>query len=240
MLPYTISSLPGALESGQRVFEVVGVAGDVAEGLTVQKPRPTIYFPLSEADYRQPSVSGITLMARSAPGADVLPAIAREISAIDSRLTPFDSRAMGEQIERFMSPLNVASWTYRLMWIFGLILAAVGLAGVTAYAVMQRTREIGIRVALGAGKNDVLRLVMKDGSILIATGMALGLAAAWASTRLLAAMNATAGQVTATSTSNPVILIGAPVILAALAMLACYLPARQSLRIDPVTALRQE
>ncbi|HEY1271564.1 MAG TPA: ABC transporter permease, partial [Terriglobales bacterium] len=180
MLPSPVNDRPGALVEGRRVFEVVGVARDVAEGLTVQRPRPTIYFPLSPADYRQPSLSGLTLIVRAAPGTDILTAITREIQAMDPRLTPFDGRSMEEQVERFMSPLRIASWSYGLMWLFGLILAAVGLANVTAYSVAHRGHEIGIRLALGAGKNDVLGLVMKDGAILIAAGMGLGLAAAWA------------------------------------------------------------
>jgi putative ABC transport system permease protein len=121
-----------------------------------------------------------------------------------------------------------------------LILAAVGLAGVTAYAVTQRGHEIGIRMALGAKNRDVLGLVMKEGAVLIASGMALGIGAAWAVSRVLAAVNATAGQITSTSTSDPMVLYGAPAMLAVLALIACYVPARRSLRIDPIATLRQE
>ena len=240
MLPWTAGERIGALESGRRTFEVAGVARDVVEGLTVQKPRPTVYFPLAPADYRKPSLSGITLITRAAPGVDVLTAVRREISAVDARLTPFDAHSMQDQIDRFMSPLHVASWSYGVMWIFGLILAAVGLAGVTAYSVTHRGHEIGIRLALGAKNRDVLGLVMKDGAVLIASGMALGLGAAWAVARVLAAVNATAGQITSTSTSDPMVLYGAPVMLAVLALVACYVPARRSLRIDPIVTLRQE
>jgi predicted permease len=240
MFPAIANDRPGALAAGRRVFEVVGVARDVAEGLTVQKPRPVIYFPLTSEDVRQGSLQGITLIVRAVPRIDALTAVGREIAAIDSRLTPFDGRSMREHVDRFMAPLEVASWSYRVMWAFGLILAAVGLAGVTAFSVTQRRREIGIRVALGARKSNVLGLVMKDGLVLISAGMAVGLLAAAAATRMLAAMNATAGQVTATSTSNPVVLAGSPLALAALALLACYLPARRSLRIDPMTALRED
>ncbi|HLK49239.1 MAG TPA: FtsX-like permease family protein, partial [Bryobacteraceae bacterium] len=239
-LPWTAGERPSALAGGRRVFEVMGVVRDVAEGLTVQKPRPTIYFPLSPGDYRQPLLSGITLIVRAAPGTDALTAVQRELATLDSRLTPFDARSMQDQIYRFMTPLHVASWSYGFMWVFGLILAAVGLAGVTAYAVTHRRHEIGIRMALGAQKRDVLGLVMKDGAILIAAGMALGGAAAWAISRALAAFNATAGQITSTSTSDPAVIFGAPAMLAVLALIACYVPARRSLRIDPIVTLRQE
>jgi predicted permease len=240
VLPRAIGDRPGALERGRRVFEVVGIARDVAEGLTVQKPRPTVYFPLTPADYRHAAPEGITLIVRAEAGFDLLAAVRRESSALDPRVTPFNARSMTEQIDRFMAPLDAASWTYNSLWICGLILASVGLAGTTAYSVSDRRREIGIRVALGARACNVLTLVMKEGGILIALGLILGLAGAWAAVRMLAAMNASVGQVTSTSTSNPTVLFGAPLLLAALALIACYLPARRALRIDPAVTLRQE
>jgi ABC-type antimicrobial peptide transport system permease subunit len=147
---------------------------------------------------------------------------------------------MTEQIAQFMSPLRSAAWTYGLIGIFGLLLAAVGLAGMTAYSVAQRDREIGIRMALGARSADVLRLLMKEGVLLITLGTAIGLGCAWAGSRMLSAMNSSVGTVTSTSTSDPEVLFGAPLLLAGLALLACYVPARKSLRVDPVIALRQE
>jgi hypothetical protein len=174
MLPRTLDDRPGALESGRRLFEVVGVAGDVAEGPVVQKPRPTVYFALTPADYRYPTLQGITLIVRTAPGFDAITAVRQEISAMDSRVTPFDVRTMREQINRFMAPLKTTAWTYHLLWVFGLLLAAVGLAGTTAYSVAQRSREIGIRMALGARKHNVLGLGMREGGMMIAVGLTLG------------------------------------------------------------------
>jgi ABC-type antimicrobial peptide transport system permease subunit len=136
--------------------------------------------------------------------------------------------------------LRMAAWTYGVVGVFGLVLAAVGLAGVTAYSVARRAREIGIRIALGARSADVLGLVMKEGLALVATGTALGMLGAWAGSKLLSAMNASVGRVSSTSTSDPIVLIGAPLLLATLALVACYVPARRSLRIDPAAALRQE
>jgi len=110
----------------------------------------------------------------------------------------------------------------------------------TAYSVAQRNREIGVRMALGARKGDVLKLLMKDGALLIKVGTAIGLACAWTGSRMLSAMNSSVGQVTATSASDPTVLFGAPLLLASLALLACYLPARKSTQVNPVVALRQE
>jgi putative ABC transport system permease protein len=149
-------------------------------------------------------------------------------------------RSAPAQIEEFMAPLRMSSWTYGFIGIFGLVLSSVGLAGMTAYSVAQRGREIGIRMALGAQSGNVLSLVMKEGMLLVTVGTALGLAGAWTGSRLLAAMNSSVGKVTSTSTSDATVLLGAPLLLAFLALLACYVPARKSMRIDPVVALRQE
>ena len=240
VLPGTYDYRVGAAGSRHRVFQVVGVAGDVAEGLVVQKPSPVVYFPLRAADYARPAAQGITLMVRAGPGVDAMAAVRREIAALDPNITPFNQRSMAEQIDQFMAPLRSSSWTYGLIGIFGLVLSAVGLAGMTAYSVAQRAREIGIRIALGAQKGNVLGLVMKEGMRLVTAGTAIGMAGAWTGSRLLSAMNSSVGKVTSTSATDPTVLFGAPLLLAFLALLACYVPARRSMSIDPVVALRQE
>ncbi|HYL34350.1 MAG TPA: ABC transporter permease [Bryobacteraceae bacterium] len=240
VLPGSFDFRPQIIEKRRLAFEVVGVAGDVGEGLIVQKPPPVIYFPLRTADYARPSLEGVTLMIRGVPGADAIGSVRREIAAMSQQVTPFHARSMPEQIEQFMGVLRMAAWTYGVVGVFGLILASVGLAGVTAYSVTQRAREIGIRMALGARPGNVLALVMREGLALVAAGTLLGLAGAWAGSRMLAAISSTAGRVNSTSTSDPVVLFGAPLLLAALALAACYLPARRSMGIDPAVVLRQE
>ena len=119
-------------------------------------------------------------------------------------------------------------------------MAAVGLAGVTAYAVARRTHEIGIRRALGAQNFDVMRLVLAEGVALIAIGTAFGMIVAFAAVRAMSSTLSAMAEMTKMSIYDPVVLIGAPLLLAGLALLACYLPARRSLRINPVEALRAE
>lgn len=225
-----------------RVLEVVGVARDMRDGLNMvgADTPPAIYIPLQPADFARSSLLGVTLMVRAVPGVDVVGAVRREISAIDDQLAPFKARSMPEQIDEMMYPVWVALWTYGCIGIFGLILASVGLAGVTAYSVTQRRREIGIRVALGATSGDVLGLVMKEGAVLVAIGTVIGLAGARAGIRLLSAAMSSIARASGTSASDPLLLVGAPALLAALAMAACYLPARKSMRIDPAITLRQE
>jgi predicted permease len=239
-----IGAMPGTIDFRARViggdrqaYQIVGVVGDVTEDLVVNKKHPAVYFPLRAADFAQPSLRGVTLMLRAKPGVDVIAAVRREISAMDSTIAPFNARSMTEQIAQFMSALKSASWTYGLIGVFGLILASVGLAGVTAYSVTQRGHEIGIRLALGAQKRDVLGLVMKEGAVLVTAGALIGLTVAWAGMRALAGMFFSVASVQG---DDPVLLIGAPLLLAGLALLACYVPARRSTRIDPVVALRQE
>jgi ABC-type antimicrobial peptide transport system permease subunit len=171
---------------------------------------------------------------------DATGAVRREIRAMDANLAPFNARSMIDQIEQLMYLVRMGVWIYGFIGVFGLILAAVGLAGVTAYSVTQRTREIGIRIALGAQSNDVLRLVMKEGVLLVTVGTAIGLAGAWAVARLLSAILEVVAKVTSASAFDPVLIVGAPLLLASLALVACYLPARKSMQIDAAVALRQE
>jgi len=236
-MPGTVDFRPKVIGGERQVYRIVGVVHDVTEDMVVNKKHPAIYFPLRAADYAQPSLRGVTLMLRARPGVDAITAVRREIATMDSAIAPFNARSMAEQIAQFMSALQAASWTYGLIGVFGLVLASVGLAGVTAYSVTQRGHEIGIRLALGAQKRDVLGLVMKEGVVLVTAGALIGLAVAWAGMRALAGMFFSVASVQG---ADPVLLAGAPLLLASLALLACYLPARRSTRIDPVVALRQE
>lgn len=239
-VPGTIDYRAETITHTSRVFQVRGVAKDVQQGLGIQKPRPAIYFPLRTSDYARPSLQGVTLIVRTVPGADVLRAVRREVSAMDSRLTIFNARSIVEEIGQTLFIVRVAAWTYGFIGLCGLILACVGLAGVTAYSVARRTREIGIRMALGAQKRDVLRLVMKEGANLVITGTLIGLALSWALMRVLASVFASVASSTATVAYGRMLIVGAPLLLAAIALLACYLPARKSVHVDPLLALRQE
>jgi predicted permease len=225
-----------------QTLQIIGVARNIRDGLSMVATDgpPVIYVPLRPAAYAQASLGGVTMVVRAAPGVDAVMAVRREIAAMDSRIEPYSARPMTEQIDELMFPVQVALWTYGLIGLFGLLLAAVGLAGVTAYSVAQRRREIGIRMALGATLRDVLFLVMKEGAVLIAVGSVIGLLAARAGIRGLSSLLATIARTSGESTSDPVLLIGAPVLLATLALVSCYVPARRTSQIDPAVALRAE
>ena len=146
---------------------------------------------------------------------------------------------MREQIEQVRYPFLVASWTYGVVGLSGLALASVGLAGVTAYSVARRRREIGIRMALGARAGNVLRVVMAEALGLIALGTVVGGAVAYAGSKSMSAIMAEAGKSIGSAPGWLSIAAGAAV-LAAVAALACYLPARRATRIDPAAVLRSE
>ena len=240
LMPGSMDYRPAVLKGAPRTYEIVGVAEDVANDLIINKKRPAVYFPLRNADLSSPSLQGITLIVRAAPGGNILEVLRREISMLDANIVPFHARSMNEHIADFIAPLRSAAWTYGIIGIFGMVLASVGLAGMTAYSVVQRRREIGIRMALGARKGDVVFTVMKQGMLLIGMGTTIGLGCAWAGSRMLSAMNSSVGQVTTRNASDPIVLFGAPLLLGSVALLACYVPARKSSRIEPLLALHEE
>jgi len=124
--------------------------------------------------------------------------------------------------------------------LLALLLACIGLAGVTAYAVARRTKEIGVRTALGATTGQVRRMILSEGAALVIAGSTLGYIGAFTLSRIFSASMATFATTFAMGANQPMLLVGAPLLLSTLAILACYVPAARAARIDPVTALREE
>jgi macrolide transport system ATP-binding/permease protein len=233
--------------TGQRVtedkqsYEVVGVVRDLKNGIPDDdQPASAMYLPLTRRDFASPPAGGITVMVRSDAGTDALSGIRREIASMDPNLAVFDVRTLGEYLEMSRSFTRQALDMYGGMGVFGLVLAAIGLAGVTAYAVARRRKEIGIRMALGARKVQVLWLVLREGAALVTVGTVLGFLGAIAIVKMLSALTSIFTDSFNVTTNDPRLLVGAPLLLAALAMLACYIPARRSMKIDPLKALREE
>jgi putative ABC transport system permease protein len=212
-------------------FEIVGVVGDVLRtGLASNEVPLQIYRPIAQ----RPTAFATLIVQTSIRPDAVAKAVQQAIWSVDA-----------DQAIEAVSPVsslvsNSVTQPRLYLTLFGLFagialgLAAVGLYGLIAYGVAQRTREFGIRTALGASQGEVLRLVLREGAILTGAGLALGLAGAGATARLLQTM------VYATSVYDPLVFLGVPVLLAAVAAAACLLPARRAARIDPIVALRAE
>lgn len=220
-------------------FEVIGIATDVLE-TPLEQPGPGIYLPMTDEDYAKPTFQGITLATRTTPGLDAASIVRAQVAAIDPKLTTFNVKTMPDWIEQIMFIVKIGLWSYGLMGAFGLVLASVGLAGVTAYSVSSRVHEIGVRLALGARSKDILRMIMTEGTTLIAVGSCIGVALAVLTMRVMAANMDPVAQSIQHSRSDLRIAAGALGILVFVGLSACYLPARRSGRVDPAVALRQE
>jgi predicted permease len=207
---------------------VVGVAADSKYRALTEEPTPMVYVPLA-----QQHETGMVLYVRASgdPGA-LLPAIRREIRSLEPHLPLPGLRTMPDAV---VGALYVPRTGALLLAAFGgvaLLLAAVGVYGVTAFSVAQRTREIGVRMALGARAGDVLALVLGNGLRLVAAGVALGLALALAAARALEAF------LFGVRGTDPATFAAVAALLGAAALVACFIPARRAMRLDPVRALQ--
>lgn len=228
------------LEVEGKPHRVIGVIQDLRSGFVISMATQNAYLPIRDEDLLTPTSEGMTLMVRAQPGFDVTAAVRSAVAARDPELTVFNPTTITEQVNNNFFVVKVITWMYGGIGIYGLLLAAIGLAGVTAHAVVRRTKEIGIRVALGAPQQSVLRLVLREGFWLTLIGSTVGIGAALAVATLLRTyMNAVA-QMTETTLTDPVLVIGAPLLLIVLALAACYVPARRASRISPIQALREE
>jgi predicted permease len=228
------------LEFEGRIRQVVGVAGDIRPAMPLSPQLPSVYLPLDPSGFALPTLEGVTVLVRVQPGFDAVSSMRREIRRIDRQLTIFNVRRMEDVVGQIYQLARLATGVYGAMGVFALILATVGLAGVTAYSVARRTHEIGIRVALGAKQIDVLRLVLRESTLIVAMGGAVGLAIALAALRGLASTLEAMVEATRTSATDPLLLAGVPALLIGLALSACYLPARKAARIDPAAAMKTE
>jgi predicted permease len=227
------------LEQDQSTFQIIGVVRYAPRAILMGRPIPILLVPLTAKDLEGGATGGTTviLRARTPIGMAVL---RRELAAIDSRLTLFQPQTMPEYLAQLDRAGSMVAAIYSPIGLFGLVLACLGLAGVTAQTAQRRRKEIGIRTALGAQPWQVLRLVMGEGAVMVAIGGSMGFLAAWGFLRVLCAVSAPVAQFVGPVVSNPALTMGVPAFLFALAAIACYVPARRSVSIDPLVALREE
>ena len=232
------SAIGKRLRDDQQEYEVIGVVPNMKDAMGTTQS--TAYLPLTQHDFAQPPPGGITIIARGHSAADALVGVRSVLTSMDSNLTVFNVETLGEFLELTRTQMRQALRIFAGIGLFGLILSAVGLAGVTAYAVAQRRKEIGIRMALGARKSQVLGLVLREGLALIGAGTVIGFLGAVAVTRMVSAIVNVFADAFQIGTNDPRLLVGAPLLLAGLALLACWIPAHRATEIDPLPALRQE
>jgi putative ABC transport system permease protein len=216
-------------------YEIVGVAGNIKHRALEAADRPELYVP-----YRQPLFAGWTVrpmyvIARTSADPASTVAIARhEIARVDRDQPISDVRTMDERIGRSLSSRRFSMVLLALFAGLALTLAAVGIYGVVAYAVTERTHEIGVRVALGAQRRDVMAMVVGQGMTMTLVGTAIGVAASAALARLMSSL------LFGVSAVDPATFVAIPLLLVAVALAACYVPARRAMRVDPLQALRSE
>ncbi|MCC6537591.1 MAG: ABC transporter permease [Bryobacterales bacterium] len=224
----------------REAYQVSGVIQDFRNEIVQRQTAAGVYLPLTPAHFKAPRDDGWTMLVRAAPGHEAtLDAARRAVESRDGRVTVFNAIQMEESVGRTMSLLRMSLATYASLGVFGLLLSAVGLAGVTAYSVALRTREIGIRVALGATPGRVLRLVLSEGLTLLTAGAVLGLAMTLGAERVLRGYLTMFGQATSQRFGEPWMVVAGCALVGLLGLAACYLPARRALRVDPMTALRE-
>ena len=210
-------------------MEVVGVIKDVKHELTLEVS-PEYYLPQAQDVWRS-----MVIVARTPVDPSSLAgAIRQDVWAIDKDQPVFDVRTMAQVRSLSVGLQQFNSFMIGIFAVVALLLASIGIYGVMAFAVTQRTREIGIRMALGARKTDVLRMVVANGMRLALLGLAIGLAASWALTRFISNL------LYGVEPTDPLTFSVVSVCLLAAAFLACYLPARRATKVDPLEALRYE
>jgi putative ABC transport system permease protein len=230
-----IDAVPNVKPAAPRWRTIVGVVGHVKHYSLDVEGREQIYFPHRQPLYGVFAPRDMTLAVRtSLDPASVTSAIREQVFAIDKGLPLYNIATMDQLVSNSVAQPRLNLSLLVAFALLALALAAVGVYGVMAYTVAQRTQEFGIRMALGASPADVLKQVFLEGGRLAALGLGLGLIAALALTRLMASM------LYGVKPSDPLSLGVAAALLAAVAFAACYIPARRATRVDPLVALRYE
>jgi putative ABC transport system permease protein len=217
--------------TGNSSREIVGVVGGTRYWTLSREPFPHMYF-----SYLQENWTSMSLVVRAHSGDPLKLAapIRAELAAIDKNQPVHSFKALEAAVSDLVTPQRFTTLLLAGFAALAALLAAVGLYGVISYAVTQRTREIGIRMALGADSRTVMRMVIRQGLTLAIIGVGIGLAASFALTRLLTTL------LFGVSTTDPGVFVAIALVLTGVALGACFLPARRATKVDPMVALRYE
>jgi len=216
-------------------YTIVGVVGNVKyEGLG-EKDQPTMYVPYFDSGWCPWFVREMYVVVRSASAPEKVVSILQSAAwSLDNQLPLAHVRTMDQLLYESVASSRFRAVLFCIFAALALVLAMIGIYGVMAYAVSQRTHEIGVRVALGAQRRNLLRTILREGATLALLGVAIGFAAALALSRTLA------GLLFGVRATDPVTFLTVSALLMGVAFAACYIPARRAMRVDPVVALRYE
>ncbi len=223
------------INGGGVTYQIIGVAGNIKSRTIGEDTRATLFRSIDQSVADDPSVMGYTLIVstRGDPAA-LTPSVRDAVRALDPTMAVFNVETMQEHVKDALFLPRLAGTLFGIFGGIGLMLATVGLYGVISYSVSRRTREIGIRMALGAQVGAVQRLIVGQGMLLTLIALALGLPGAWMAARLASSF------LYGVSPHDLATFVAVPFILAAVAFLACWIPARRAARVDPQTVLRYE
>jgi len=211
--------------------EIIGIVKEVGIYGSNEQPLIKIYTPLGRAAPREMVLS---VRSTTADARLLAPTVTNAIHTLDKDLPISELTTFDELLAREASPMRLNTGLLSLLALLALLLATIGIYGVLAYSVAQRTREVGVRMALGAARSDVLRLFVMQGMKLVLAGLAIGLAGSFALTRLMTSL------LFGVKPTDAATFISVAVALIAVALPACYVPARRATKIDPLIALRYE
>ena len=221
--------------SGQLGIEIIGVVGDAKYESLRESAPPTAYLYIPQLPQAAGPPGGVTFEVSSAVlPMSLAPQVRSLLQAVDSRLSASDFKTLAEQVNESLFQEKMMSALSSFFGLVALLLACIGLYGITSYAVARRTNEIGIRMALGADRRGILRMVLGETLLLAFIGVAIGLPAAWAATSSIASM------LYGLKSDDPVTVVAATLLMAAVAAFAGHLPARRASYVDPIVALRYE
>jgi putative ABC transport system permease protein len=209
---------------------IVGVVGDAKHYWIEEEQKPQLYVAYSQS----PGIFATLLVRTTVEPLSIAEQVRQAVWRVDPDQPMWKIRTVEFLVTRSVADRKFLMTLMAIFAALALILTVIGLYGVISYLVNQRTQEIGIRMALGAQMSDILRMVLKQGMLLVVAGVVLGLGASWAATRLMDRL------LYKTSTTDPVTFSVIAVLLIVVALLACYIPARRATKVDPLDALRYE
>src|SRR5258705_1689078 len=213
---------------GNQAFEIIGIVGDVRHRALASQPSAAMYMPTIESGWMN-----VVIRTQSDP-LSIAGAVRREVQAIDPDQPVAAVKTMDQWLESSVSAPRYRTTLLALFALVALVLASTGIYGVMSYSVGQRTHEIGVRMALGAQQRDVLKLVVRQGMVLVLIGVGVGLLGALALTRVMSTL------LFGVTAKDPMTFAAVATLLAVVAFVACYIPARRATKVDPLVALRYE